>query len=160
VRRALSVCALIAIIALCAVAAASAAARTAAACKPGVQKVGKVIYRVYCGPASASVKFEGKTYAFSNGSCVRAGITKVFTLSIGKLTLSKGKPRYSYFGVTVPSANHDGTYRHAIVTWALGGKRHSLSNMTLRLRNDQTRGSFSGRVAGTRGVVTGAFRCK
>jgi hypothetical protein len=156
-RRALPI---YAVAALCAAAGATAAVGPAAACKPGVQKIGSVTYRVYCGPASASVKFGGKTYAFRDGTCVRAGIAKVFTLSIGKLTISKGKPRYSYFGVTVPSANHDGTYHRAIVTWAFRGKRYSLANMKLRLTNDQTRGSFTGRATGKRGMVSGAFRCK
>jgi hypothetical protein len=132
----------------------------AAACKPGAHKVGKVIYRTYCGPASASVKVAGKTYTFRNGSCLRAGITRVFTISIGKLSSRKGKPRYSYFAVTVPNAQHDGVYRRAVITWSIGGKRYSLSNVKLRLTNKQTRGSFSGRDVGRRGAVTGSFRCK
>ena len=106
------------------------------------------------------MKLAGKTYTFRGGACLRAGITRVFTISIGKLTIGKGKPRYSYLGVTVPSANHDGTYRRAVVTWAIGGKRYSLSNVKLRLTNGQTRGSFTGRAAGKRGTVTGSFRCK
>jgi len=132
----------------------------AAACKPGAHKVGKVIYRTYCGPASASVKVAGKTYTFRNGSCLSAGITRVFTMSIGKLSSRKGKPRYSYFAVTVPNAKHDGVYRRAVITWSIGGKRYSLSNVKLRLTNKQTRGSFSGRDVGRRGAVTGSFRCK
>jgi hypothetical protein len=149
-------------VALVVLAAASAGSGTggAAACKAGAHKVGKVVYRTYCGPASASVKAAGKTYTFRNGSCLRAGITRVFTMSIGKLTSRKGKPRYSYFGVTVPSAKHDGVYRRAVITWSIGGKRYSLSNVKLRLTNKLTRGSFSGRPVGGRGAVTGSFRCK
>jgi hypothetical protein len=155
VRRALVLAALLALSA-----AAGSEASSAAACKPGVHRAGDVAYRVYCGPASASVKVGGKTYAFRHGSCLRAGITRVFTMSIGKLTIGKGKPRYSYFGVTVPSANHDGTYRSAVVTWAIGATRYSLSNVKLRLTNNQTRGSFSGRLIGKRASATGSFRCK
>ena len=156
-RRALV---LVALVALSASAAAGAGGKAAAACKPGSHKVGKVTYRVFCGPASATVKLGGKTYSFRNGSCLRAGITRVFTMSIGSLRMSKGKPKYSYFAVTVPSANHDGVFRRAIVTWAIGGKRYSLSNVKLRLTNGQARGSFSGRAGGKRGTVTGSFRCK
>ena len=155
-KRAFILAALVVLVA----AAAGSGTGTAAACKPGAHKVGKVIYRTYCGPASASVKVAGKTYTFRNGSCLRAGITRVFTMSIGKLTSRKGKPRYSYFGVTVPSAKHDGVYRRGVITWSIGGKRYSLSNVTLRLTNKQTRGSFSGRAVGRRGAVTGSFRCK
>jgi hypothetical protein len=157
VRRAL----LLAALAVSAAATASGAgASTSAACKPGAHQVGNVTYQVFCGPASASVKTSGKTYSFRNGTCLRAGITKVFTMSIGKLRLGKGKPRYSYFGVTVPAANHDGVYRRAAVTWVVGGKRHALVNVKLRLTNDQSRGTFAGRAAGGRGKVTGSFRCK
>ena len=148
------------LVALSAAAAAGAGAKTAAACKPGAHKVGKVTYHVFCGPATASVKFGGKTYTFRGGSCLQAGITRIFTISIGKLTIGKGKPRYSYLGVTVPSANHDGTYRRTVVTWAIGGKRYSLYKGKVRLTNDQTRGTFSGRAVGKRGTVTGSFRCK
>jgi hypothetical protein len=148
------------LVALSAAAAAAGGTKTAAACKPGIHKVGKVTYHVFCGPATASVKLGGKTYTFRGGTCLQAGITRVFTISIGKLTIGKGKPRYSYLGVTVASANHDGTYRRAVVTWAIGGKRYSLYNVKLRLTNDQTRGTFSGRAVGKRGTVTGSFRCK
>jgi hypothetical protein len=156
VRRALVLGALAAL----SLAAAGTGASATTACKPGIHTVGKVTYRVYCGPASASVKVAGKTHSFRGGSCLRAGVTRVFTMSIGKLTIGKGKPRYSYFGVTVPTANHDGLYRRAVVTWAIGGKRYSLYNVKLRLTNGQTRGTFSGRAVGRRGTVTGSFRCK
>jgi hypothetical protein len=155
-KRAFILAALVVLVA----AAAGSGTGAAAACKPGAHKVGKVIYRTYCGPASASVKVAGKIYTFRNGSCLRAGITRVFAMSIGKLTSRQGKPRYSYFGVTVPSAKHDGVYRRAVITWSIGGKRYSLSNVKLRLTNKQTRGSFSGRAVDGRGKVTGSFRCK
>ena len=151
---------ILAVLVVLVAAAAGSGTGAAAACKPGAHKVGKVIYRTYCGPASASVKIAGKTYTFRNGSCLRAGITRVFTMSIGKFTSRKGKTRYSYFAVTVPSAKHDGVYRRAVITWSIGGKRYSLSKVKLRLTNKRTRGSFSGRAVGGRGAVTGSFRCK
>jgi hypothetical protein len=144
---------------LSASAAAGAATDANAACRAGTRKVGSIVYRVYCGPASASVKVGGKTQSFRHGSCVRVGITHVFTLSIGKLSISKGKARYKYFGVTIPSANHDGTYDRAVVTWTFGGERHALASVNLRLTHNQNRGSFSGRAAGG-GTVSGSFRCK
>jgi hypothetical protein len=157
VKRALTLAALVA---LSSTATAGAGTKAAAACKPGTHRAGSVTYRVYCGPASASVTAAGKTHTFRHGSCVRVGITKVFTMSIGKLTVSKGKPRYNYFGVTVLSATHDGSYSRAVVTWAFGGERHALSSVNLRLTHHQTRGSFSGRATDGRSIVTGSFRCK
>ena len=63
----------------------------------------------------------------------------------------KGKPRYSYLGVTVPWRTTTGLPPRR-VTWAIGGKRYSLSNLKLRLTNKQTRGSFCGRAVGGRGA--------
>jgi hypothetical protein len=156
-RRALAVAAFVVLLAT---AVANAGTKAADACKPGTHKIGTVTYRVFCGPASATVKTGGKTYTFRNGTCLRAGITRVFTMSIGRLATSKGKPKYSYFGIIVPSANHDGVYRRALVTWVSGGKRYALANVKVRLTNKQSRGSFSGRTAGKRTTVTGSFRCK
>lgn len=146
--------------AVCAAVAASAAPARPAACKPGVHTIGKTTYRVYCGPASATVKLGRKTQSFRNGSCLRIGATKVFTISIGTLTISKGKPKYSFFGVAVPSASHDGVYRRASIAWAYGGKRYTLYNVKLRLSGNRTRGTFSGRVVGQRRSASGSFRCK
>ncbi|MBA3718471.1 MAG: hypothetical protein H0W87_09640 [Actinobacteria bacterium] len=146
--------------ALSVTAAASGATKSASACKPGVHTVGKTTYRVFCGPASATVRMGGKTQSFRNGSCLKVGITRVFTISIGTLTISKGKARYSYLGITVPSANHDGVYTRAIIAWAFGGTRYALYNVKLRLMGNRTRGTFSGRVVGKRGTVSGSFRCK
>lgn len=146
-------------VALSLAAAAGAGTRTAAACKPGAHTIGKMTYRVFCGPASASVKVEGKTHSFRNGSCLRAGTTKVFAMSIGTLTISKSKPKYSYLGITVPGAKRDGAYRRAVITWAFAGNRYSLYNVKLRLSGGRTRGTFSGRIVGKRGTVTGSFRC-
>lgn len=144
--------------ALALTAAASGAPDRAAACKPGVHTVGKVTYRIFCGPASATVKFGSKTQTFRHGSCLKTGI--VFTISIGTLTVSKGKSRYSYLGIAVPSAKRDGVYRRAVIGWAYGGKRYSLYNVVLHLAGNRTRGTFSGRIVGKPGPVTGSFRCK
>ena len=90
-----------------------------------------------------------------------AGITRIFTISIGKLTIGKGKPRYSYLGVTVPSANHDGTYRRAVDH--LGDRREALLAVepegAADEQPDSRHRSRAGPWAGA-GAVTGSFRCK
>jgi hypothetical protein len=146
--------------ALAVTAAASGGTRSVEACKPGLHSVGKTTYRVYCGPASASVKVNGKRHAFRHGSCLKLGSARVFTLSIGTLTMSRGKARYNYLGISVPSAKRDGVYRRAAVTWAYGGRRYTLYNVKLTLAGNRTRGSFSGRIVGKKGAATGSFRCK
>ena len=145
--------------ALAATAAVGSDSAASAACKPGIRVVGKTTYRVFCGPASASVKVSGKTHSFRHGTCLRVG-NKVFTLSIGTLTMSKGKPKYSYLGATVPAAKKDGLYKRAVVTWAYGGKRYSLYNVNVQLAGKRTRGTFSGQIVGRAGKVTGSFRCR
>jgi hypothetical protein len=147
-----------ALVALVAAGAAGTAPR-ADACKPGIRKIGTASYRVYCGPASASLRVGRKTQSFRKGACVTLG-GKVFTLSIGALTISKGKPRYRYLNVTVPQAKRDGTYRRASVTWTFGTKRYLLSPARVRLAGKRSRGTFSGRIAGTNRRVAGSFHCK
>jgi hypothetical protein len=130
------------------------------ACKPGVHTVGKTTYRVFCGPASATVRVAGKAHSFRHGSCLKLGAARVFTLSIGTLTMSKGTAHYSYLGISVPSAGRDGVYHRASVAWAYGGKRYTAYNVKLTLAGNRTRGTFSGRIVGKRGTVTGSFHCK
>ena len=148
-----------ALIALAATAAATAATGSARACKPGIRPIGTTTYRVFCGPASASVRVAGKKHSFRKGSCLTVG-GRVFTLSIGSLKMSRGKPRYAYLGVTVPNAKRDGVYRGAAVSFAYGGKRYSLSAVKVRLAGKRTRGTFSGRIVGRKGAARGSFRCK
>ena len=147
------------LVALAATAAVGAGTRRAEACKPGIHRIGTTTYRVFCGPASASLKIGRKTQSFRSGSCLTVG-GRVFTLSIGKLSTSTGKSRYRFLGITVPNAKRDGVYRFAVVTWAYGGKRHSLANVKLRLAGKRTRGTFSGRIVGGTGRATGSFRCR
>lgn len=146
--------------ALAATASAGAAIRHADACKAGVHVVGKTVYRVFCGPASASVKIGAKTQSFHHGSCLNAGAANVFTISIGTLAISQGKTRYRYLGLTVPSARRDGVYHRAVVAWAYAGKRYTLYNVTVRLAGKRTRGTFSGRIVGKRETVRGSFHCR
>src|SRR5262245_58434069 len=141
-------------------AASTGGAAPAKACKAGTHKIGKTTYRVFCGPASASITVAGKKHAFRSGSCLKVGSKRVFALAIGKLAITKTRARYSYLSVTIPVAKRDGLYRGATVAWAYGGKRQLLSNSKVRLAGKRTRGSFSGRVAGRKSLVTGSFRCK
>jgi hypothetical protein len=155
-KRAIIFCLLIAVVGT---AAAGVGAARAKACKAGVHKIGKTTYRVFCGPASASITVSGKKHSFRSGSCLNIGSARVFALAIGKLAITKTKARYSYLSVTIPVAKRDGLYRGATVAWAYGGKRYLLSNSKVKLAGKRTRGTFSGRLAKQR-TVTGSFRCK
>jgi hypothetical protein len=156
-KRALLFCVVLAVMGTTA---ASAGGAPGKACKAGIHKIGKTTYRVFCGPASASITVAGKKHSFRSGSCLKIGSTKVFALAIGKLAITKTRARYSYLSVTIPLARRDGLYRGATVAWAYGGKRHLLSNSRVKLAGKRTRGTFSGRLAGRKNAVTGSFRCK
>jgi hypothetical protein len=155
------------LIGLAVVTALAAAATTASgspnsrvvACKAGVKTIGGVIYRTFCGPATATVSMRGKQYSFSGGKCTKTGVVQVFTVSVGTLTVGKNKPRFKYFGAAVSAASHDGVYRRGVVGWAVNRKRYSLYNVRLSLSGSLTRGTFSGRIVGG-GRATGSFRCK
>jgi hypothetical protein len=146
--------------ALASTAAAAGAPQRAQACKAGVHTIGTTTYRVFCGPARASIKVGKTRQSFRHGSCLKIAGGRVFTMSIGTLQLGAAKPRYSYLGITVPGARHDGSYRRAVVAWAYAGKRYTLYNVAVKLSGKRTRGTFSGRVVGRRGTVTGSFRCR
>src|SRR5262245_60479772 len=156
-KRVLVICVLATVVGT---AAASVSAAPAKTCKAGIHKLGRTTYRVFCGPASASITVAGKKHSFRSGSCLNVGSTKIFAVAIGKLAITRTRARYSYLSVTIPRARRDGVYHGGTVAWAYGGKRHVLGDTKVKLAGKRTRGTFSGRLAGQRRTVTGLFRCK
>ncbi len=129
-------------------------------CTPGVHSAGGVTYRTFCGPAHATVKAGGKTYSFKGGQCsVSSGY---FTINIGTISIiapgSKGKPKYTYFGLTI-FAKKDGTYHDAAITWQFPGKSESIVHNTTVLGGHGSRGTFTGRLLFAHVLGTGSFHC-
>jgi hypothetical protein len=54
---------------------------------------------VNCGPATAKVRYKGKTYAFSNGTCFR--YLGAFKLNLGKSLAVPGPHRGPYSSMTI-----------------------------------------------------------
>ena len=140
---------------LAAAAATSGRGGGAAACRPGIHRVGGVKVRAYCGPAAARVRQAGRLVTFHGGSCMR--VANVFTVSVGTVTFSR-RPRFRYFRATV--AGTGATFKNPIVAWQYAGRRFVLARGTLRLAADRRHGTFWGRLARTRGFVSGSFACR
>jgi len=136
-----------------------------ATCTPGVRKSGNVKFKVFCGPAHATLRFRGKTYAFRNGNCVKTATG--LTVNVGVETLaqppSTDPPRTSWFGAFV-AAKRDGTYHPGssmFLFWSAPGLSFIFTAGTLHLTGSRNSGTFSGLFygRGTTGSATGAFSC-
>ena len=126
----------------------------AAKCVPGVQVVGAQYVRVFCGPARATLVVAGRTYRFRSGECFRS---KDFTkVNVGTYTVS-GAPLGRYIRIVGPS--RDGTTRRGSVSWQLPGILDGTSGARLTLKDNGTRGSFSGRTRSGK-PVNGSFNCR
>ncbi len=162
-----TICALVAGIA-------TAAPSTHAACAPASTfSKGGASGLVFCGPAKATAKVGGKTYAFTGGTCGRKA--RYLYLNLGTEVLSGPKGTSSYFGLLVgayPGANpgtkaspKDGTYTGGLVTVRWKGKDSILNgagdpNVKITLKKGRTAGTFSGTTFIPPKVkVTGSFSC-
>lgn len=163
------------IVVLCAVAfsaavavAVATAGGTRTSCTPGVRVVDGLRSRVFCGPATATLRVGGKEYTFRNGACERKPL--YFDVNIGVVSLVPGKKGHTtYFGLvvgrapgfgpSVPAAGKDGSYSGATIAIDVKGTGYALrSDSILKLRNGRTAGSFAGKTFDGK-AVTGTFRC-
>src|SRR5262245_61613607 len=88
----------------------SSGAQAAAGCTPSIDTIKGVMVSVSCGPAKATVTYQGKTYTFTVGRCHMIG--GGFFVDIGKSAALGDKPPAYAFDVGVPSfpKPRDGTY--------------------------------------------------
>jgi hypothetical protein len=135
---------------------ASGASSRQTACTAGVKTVAGVTYRTFCGPAHATLKAGGKAYAFRGGACTISG--GYFTINIGTITLPPGKPKYTYFGITV-FGKRDGVYRNSAVSWQVRGQKNSLILSTVTVSGGRLRGTFAGKLLFGGGPASGSFGC-
>src|SRR5205085_11145917 len=91
--------------ALAAATLAPAVTRASRACAPKVTIVGGKQQTTYCGPAKATVHYDGKTIAYAGGTCSEA--SGFFSLYIGtRIAGGSSKHLFYAFG----SVRKDGTY--------------------------------------------------
>jgi hypothetical protein len=155
------------------VAATAAAAPTRTACTAGPFSKNGASGVAFCGPAKATAKVGGKTYAFTSGTC--ASTSKYVSLNLGTEVLTGPKGSYSYFGLLVgayPGANpgtkaaaKDGSYGGGLATLRWKGKDFILNGagdktVKITLKNGRTAGTFSGTTFIPPHVkITGSFTC-
>jgi hypothetical protein len=155
------------------VAAAAAAAPSRVACTPGQTKVEGHPASAFCGPAKATVKVSGKSYAFKGGACLKSG--KGLTVNIGTVVFGVAKQKPLYFGLNIgqyyganpgtPPAAKDGTYGGGLIVVRTNGKGWDLNggvnkDVRVTLTKNRTVGRFTGTTQfGQRVKVTGSFSC-
>jgi hypothetical protein len=108
------------------------------------------------GTAKATVKYQGKTYAFKGGRCRH--ILDGFNLMIGKLAGS------SYFSLQESRTLKAGTVHQAVLGFHVNGKYYDTKSMTLTITNGARKGTFSGKIKNSQtlasaGTVKGSFSC-
>jgi hypothetical protein len=140
--------------ALAASALASGSPQAAAACTPGVHKVGGVNARTFCGPAKASVHLNGKTVTYKNGECTNS--IGLFSVNIGTVVLGNLKSKPDYFGVTAKAKA--GKQAQQTIAVVHGGKSKAIIG-TVTLKAGLKSGTFSGKVFGSPTKITGSFTC-
>jgi hypothetical protein len=137
---------------------AATGSRVADTCKPGVKRIAGVRALVFCGPATAALRFSGKAIGFRNGRCT-ISTKRTFTVNVGTVTLAAARPKFAYFGITVSRARRDGVYKGAAVGFQWRGKSYSVLENSVRLSKNRTRGTFAGRIGGSGARVSGSFTC-
>jgi hypothetical protein len=131
---------------------AGAAARAGLPCTPKIATTNGKPSIVLCGPATVSLKVNGKTYSYSKGFCSASGST--FELSLGSLfsadhAHNAGKP---YFSLTSVGKTADLIAQY-------GGKDLIGSGMTLAkvTSSGKNTGSFTGGLGGPK--ISGSWNC-
>ena len=112
---------------------------------------------VNCGPATAKVKYNGKTYSFNHGTCEKAGGQLVIDIGTSLIDQGKGNDGFSYASLTVFSA------KQPIQVYAYSGKV-SVSG-SAKLGGTEMNGKFSGTATVANGVsvsgksLSGTWNC-
>jgi hypothetical protein len=163
--RCLTVATCLAVVAVTLVASsASGAGRVTAApaakCKEGVVQVNGRSWVQYCGPATATVRFSGRTVKFASGRCQTRKPSGVLILYIGKRPLRGTSPKTKYWE-HVSHPNGDGVQRKDVfVEWWLGKKHYVLGNIKMTFKNKQKQATYTGQLlSGGKGTASGSFRC-
>ncbi|MFN8223491.1 MAG: hypothetical protein U0R50_09660 [Gaiellales bacterium] len=130
------------------------------ACGPKTE--GGVTVRTWCGPAKASVTWNGRTMTIKGGSCELVDYegVKAFTVNTGRYTVPPAKPRATAFSAA-GSDTKPGTYGGWLINWQTPGKQWIVAARGLEVKilaKGARRGSFTGRID-TGGKVRGSWTC-
>ena len=132
---------------------------TAAKCEEGPTKVGGTWWVQYCGPATSTARFSGKTVRFSSGSC-KTTQRGVLILYIGRRTFRGLSPKTKYWEL-VSVKKGDGVYRKDVfIEWWLGKTHYVLGDLKVTFRNGMKQATYTGTLlSGAKGKASGTFKC-
>ena len=137
-----------------------------ATCKAGATTYGGAPARVFCGPATATVRVGGKTFTFRGGTCDRT--SGYVTVNLGTIVLgSPSRPKPEYFGLTVgrlplgggKPAPKDGVYAGAVISAVHAAKSIAVGRAHVTLAGGRTHGTFTGQLVLSSKTVSGSFAC-
>ena len=153
----------LAVVAVALFAGSASSTSLAAKCEEGPVKVNGVWWVQYCGPATATAKFSGKTVRFTSGHCIRrkgAGGQFVRILHLGRYSMVSVSPKTKYWELTSVMKG-DGVYRNGVfVEWWLGARHYILGDIKMTYKKKQTQGTYTGTIfAGGKGKASGTFKC-
>ena len=134
---------------------------THAACV-STKTIGGQVAKVFCGPATATVRIGGKTLRFEHGFCQVAG--GAFAVNIGTLVVLKPTQSLSYLGIVLTRGTGGGTWHAIALAFRSGGKSYAGAKIRIRISSGLKSGTFSGIGAtnplGTGGApFAGSFSC-
>jgi hypothetical protein len=121
--------------------------------------------RVFCGPASATVKVGGKTVTLKGGSCDRT--PQYVSVNIGTVVLGTLANKPDYFGLEVgrilgagTPAPRDGSYKGSVVALEYGGKGYAIraDQINVTLTGNRSNGTFNATLL-LGGTISGSFSC-
>jgi len=132
-------------------------AATAPPCTPKITKIGGHTAAANCGPATATLRINGRTYTFHNGFCEQSKAAgSALELTLGTIVLGvKGNAGQPYFDMTI-GKNH---FVAAVGGADYGGKDLLGGEGLINVRGSiPAKGTFTSRVtAGAK--FTGTWNC-
>ncbi len=102
---------------------------------------------VNCGPATAKVKYNGKTYQFKHGTCEKTGSALTIDVGTSLVDQGKGNDGFSYVALTMFSG------KQPIQVYAFSGKV-SVSGSG-KIGGTEMKGTFAGTATVADGVSVG-----
>ena len=134
----------------------SAGATSAPPCTPKLTKIDGHKSVVNCGPATAVLKLNGRTYHFKNGFCQDSHSAGAeLDLDLGTLVAgAQGNAGRSYLALLIPTADIDGSVFEA----DSGGKQLTGDNL-ITYSGSAMKGSFKSDHTSSEEEFTGAWNC-
>ena len=113
---------------------------------------------VNCGPASATLRYKGKTYRFKPGTCLRTGSSVMLDLGISLVSGAQGNGGFAYMSITMLSKKLPAQIQADHGKLSIGGSA-KFSGIAVKGTFSGTVGSFGGVSTGKSVPFTGSWNC-